>query len=209
MLCAVGTRTVVDSVVEVSGPPENRDELERLLEDLRRRFPGANLQRYLDRLPEIAPSAHVAPGAALFGKVRLAEGASVWPGCVLRGDLNDVSVGRGSNVQDGTVIHVGDRDPAIVGADVVIGHRAVVHGCTIEDAVLIGIQSTVLDGAIIGAGSVVGAGAVVTAGTRIPPRSLVLGIPGRVTKTLTGDDEAFQRALAAKYRRLAHNYKAG
>ena len=91
----------------------------------------------------------------------------------------------------------------------VVGHRAVIHGCQIEDAVLVGMGATLLDGAVIGQGSVIAAGSLVTAGTRIPPRSLVLGVPGKVKKTLTEADEAFHRELAAKYMRLAHNYRNG
>jgi len=92
---------------------------------------------------------------------------------------------------------------------VVVGHRAVLHGCRIEDGVLVGIQATILDGAVIGQGSVVAAGALVTAGTQIPPRSLVVGVPGKVKRTLSEADELFQRELAAKYTRLAHNYRHG
>jgi carbonic anhydrase/acetyltransferase-like protein (isoleucine patch superfamily) len=167
------------------------------------------LQRYLAALPRIAEGVYVAPGATLVGAVELAESVSVWPGCVLRGDVNRIEVGPRSNLQDGTVVHVGDRDPALIGADVVVGHRAVIHGCRIEDAVLVGIQATILDGSVIGHGSVIGAGAVVTAGTIIPPRSLVLGVPGKVQRSLDESEEAFHRALAAKYTRLAHNYRHG
>jgi carbonic anhydrase/acetyltransferase-like protein (isoleucine patch superfamily) len=107
------------------------------------------------------------------------------------------------------IVHLGDRDPIVVAEDVVVGHRAVLHGCHIEAACLIGIQSTILDGARIGEGSVVGAGALVTAGTEIPPHSLVLGTPGKVVRTLSDDDLEFHRRLAAKYVRLAHNHRHG
>ncbi len=142
----------------------------------------------------------------LAGDVRLGDDVSIWYGAVLRGDLRAVTVGPRSNIQDGTVIHVADDGPCEIGADVVVGHRAVVHACRVEDACLIGMQSTVLDGAVIGAGSVVGAGAVVTPGKIIPPRSLVLGTPGKVVRQLTPEDEAFHRALAGKYVRLKENY---
>jgi gamma-carbonic anhydrase len=203
------SRTVVGSVARVSAPPAQLAELEAQLGDGRRRFPGALFQRYLLQIPQLAGTAYVAPGAALIGSVELAEEASVWHGCVLRADLNRIQVGARSNLQDGCVVHVGDRDPTLVGADVVVGHRAVLHGCRVEDAVLVGIQATLLDGCVIGHGSVVGAGAVVTAGTLVPPHSLVLGIPGKVQRTLTEADEAFHRELAAKYVRLAHNYRQG
>jgi carbonic anhydrase/acetyltransferase-like protein (isoleucine patch superfamily) len=184
-------------------------ELEAALHTLRARFPGAIIERYLAQVPRLAENTFVATGAALVGDVEVLEGASVWYGCVLRGDINRIQLGARSNLQDGAVVHVGDRDPALIGADVVVGHRALIHGCQIEDAVLVGMGATVLDGAVIGQGSVIGAGCLVTAGTRIPPRSLVLGVPGKVKKTLTDADEVFHRELAAKYMRLAHNYRQG
>jgi len=205
----MASRTVVGSVERVSAAPANLAELEAQIEALRRRFPGALIQRYLAQVPRLAPDAYLAPGAALVGSVELAAGVSIWHGCILRGDLNRIEVGAGSNVQDGSVVHVGDRDPAVLGSEVVVGHRAVLHGCRIEDGVLVGIQATILDGAVIGQGSVVAAGALVTAGTQIPPRSLVVGVPGKVKRTLSEADELFQRELAAKYTRLAHNYRHG
>jgi carbonic anhydrase/acetyltransferase-like protein (isoleucine patch superfamily) len=205
----LASRTVVDSVTPVDGPPARVEALETILADLRLRHPGAVFARYLDRVPEIDPSAFVAPGVAIVGAVRLGPRTSVWFGCVLRGDVNRIELGAGSNLQDGTVVHLGDDDPTIVGEDVVVGHRAVLHGCTVGDGTLVGIQSTVLDGAKIGHGSIVGAGALVTAGADIPPRSLVLGAPAKVVRTLTAADEDFHRRLAGKYTRLAHNYKVG
>ena len=145
----------------------------------------------------------------MIGDVQRGEQVSVWYGSVLRGDVNKIEVRRRSNLQDGVVVHLGDRDPVLVDEDVVVGHRAVLHGCIIGAGCLIGIQSTILDGVKIGEGSVIGSGALVTAGTEIPPRSLVLGMPGKVVKTLRGEDEAFHRKLAGKYVRLAHNYRVG
>ena len=205
----MSSRTIADSVVRVSAPPAELRELEAQLAALRARYPGVFLQRYLAALPRIAGDVYVAPGATLVGDVALAESVSVWPGCVLRGDVNRIQIGPRSNLQDGAVLHVGDRDAALIGADVVVGHRAVLHGCSIEDAVLVGIQATVLDGSVIGHGSVIGAGAVVTAGTIIPPHSLVLGVPAKVQRSLSESEEAFHRELAAKYTRLAHNYRHG
>jgi gamma-carbonic anhydrase len=115
-------------------------------------------------------------------------------------------VGDRSNIQDGTVVHVGDFSPCTVGADVVVGHRVVLHGCRVEDACLIGMQSTILDDAVIGEGSLVGAGALVTSKTVIPPRSLVLGSPAKVIRSLTPEDQTFHRQMAAKYARLKENY---
>jgi carbonic anhydrase/acetyltransferase-like protein (isoleucine patch superfamily) len=205
----MAVRTVPDSVVQVDGPPRDVHVLQASLRGLRTRFPGVILERYLDRIPTIADDAHVAPGAVLIGDVTLGRQASVWPGCVLRADLAAIRIGARSNLQDGTVVHLGDEDPTIVGEDVVVGHRAVLHGCTVHDAVLVGIQATLLDGVVVGQGSVIGAGAVVTAGTVIPPRSLVLGVPAKVVKTLGEEVEDFHRRLAAKYVRLAHNHRLG
>ena len=203
------SRTVPGSVARVSAPPANLAELERQLSTLRARFPGAVIQRYLAQVPRAAEGVYVAPGAALIGSVALAEQVSIWHGCVLRADINRIEVGPRSNVQDGSVVHLGDRDPALIGADVVVGHRAVIHGCVIEDAVLVGIGATILDGCVVGHGSVIGAGAVITAGTHIPPRSLVLGVPAKVKRSLEEEEERFHRELAAKYTRLAHNYQHG
>ncbi len=205
----MASRTIAHSVDKVAGPPPNLPALERALAQLRRRFPGAVFERYLDRVPRVATGAHVAPTAALIGDVQIGEDASIWYGCVLRGDVNRIEVGARSNLQDGTVVHLGDRDPTILGEDVVVGHRAVLHGCTIGARTLVGIQATILDGATIGEGSVIGSCALVTAGMEIPPRSLVLGVPGKIRRTLGSEAGEFHRELAAKYTRLVHNYTFG
>lgn len=205
----MASRTIAHSVTPVTGVPRNLEVLDRALASLRRRFEGAVFERYLDRVPVVATGARVAATAAVIGDVRIGEDASVWYGCVLRGDVNRIEIGARSNVQDGTVIHLGDRDPTIIGEDVVVGHRAVLHGCKIGARTLVGIQATILDGAVIGEGSVIGSCALVTAGTVIPPNSLVLGVPGRVFKTLDRSAEEFHRELAAKYTRLVHNYTHG
>lgn len=205
----MASRTVVDSVERVEGPPPNVEALESSLETLRAQHPEVVFRRYLDTVPSVDPTAYLAPTAALIGDVTIGARASVWYGCVLRGDVNRIVLGEDSNLQDGTVVHLGDNDPTIIDAEVVVGHRAVVHGCTIGGGTLVGIQSSILDGAVIGEGSIIGSGAVVTAGTRVPPRSLVLGIPGKVVRTLTAADEAFHRKLAGKYVRLSHNHREG
>ncbi len=202
-------RTITDSVSTAPGHPADLARLEGALDTLRGRFPGAIFARYRETVPDVGNDTFIAAGAAIVGDVRLAEGVSVWYGCVLRGDVAAITIGARSNIQDGTVIHLGDHDPTVVGEDVVVGHRAVLHGCTIEDGCLIGIQATILDGAVIGQGSVVGAGAVVPAGMVVPPRSLVLGLPAKVVKPLGEEAEAFHRRLAAKYLRLQHNHRLG
>ena len=205
----MASRTVVDSVHVVEGPPREVVALEARLTELRRRFPGAILERYLDHVPDVASRVHIAPGAAVVGAVSLGEAVSVWYGCVLRGDVNRIEIRERSNVQDGAVIHLGDHSGTFVAEEVVIGHRAVIHGCRIGGGTLVGIQATILDDAVIGEGCVIGSCALVTAGSVIPPHSLVLGVPGKVVKTLSAEDEAFHRQLAGKYTRLAHNYRVG
>ncbi len=205
----MASRTVVDSVNAVTFPPPNVAELSVALASLRSAHPGVHIERYLAALPKVGTNVWIAPTAVLVGAVEIADDASVWFGCVLRGDLNRISLGARSNLQDGTVVHVGDNDPVVIEEDVVVGHRAVLHACHIGARSLIGMQATVLDGAHVGPGSVVGAGALVPAGMVIAPRSLVLGVPGRVVRTLGEQDEAFAAALAGKYQRLAHNYLRG
>ncbi|MEZ4385042.1 MAG: gamma carbonic anhydrase family protein [Nannocystaceae bacterium] len=205
----MASRTIATSVVKVDGPPAGVEALEERLASLRARHPGALIERYLDRVPKLGERVRIAPGAAIVGDVELADDVSVWYGCVLRGDVQRIEVRARSNVQDGTVVHLGDDDGVLIDEEVVIGHRAVIHGCRIGAGTLVGIQATILDGAVIGEGSVIGASALVTAGAVIPPRSLVLGVPGKVVKRLTAADEAFHRGLAGKYVRLAHNYRVG
>jgi carbonic anhydrase/acetyltransferase-like protein (isoleucine patch superfamily) len=197
---------VTSSVVVVSGPHPDAQVLDRRVEEMRLRFPRAIIDRYLDRVPSAGEGAFIAPGASVVADVRLGVGVSVWYGAVLRGDIAPVVIGDRSNIQDGTVIHVADDGPCLVGADVVVGHRAMLHACRVEDACLIGMQATVLDDAVIGFGSVVGAGAVVTPRTIIPPHSLVLGMPAKVVRTLDEKAADEHRALAGKYTRIAENY---
>jgi gamma-carbonic anhydrase len=198
---------VTSSVVVVDGPHPEAEALDRKLDEIRRRFPRAILDRFVNLVPTVAASAFIAPGASVVADVRLGEQVSIWYGAVLRGDVAHVSVGDRSNIQDGTVLHVADDGPCIVGADVVVGHRAMLHACRVEDACLIGMQATVLDDAIIGTGSIVGAGALVTPRTVIPPHSLVLGMPGKVVRTLDPKVADENRALAGKYVRIMQNYQ--
>jgi carbonic anhydrase/acetyltransferase-like protein (isoleucine patch superfamily) len=198
--------TIATSVTVISGPHAEAERLDARIAALRRRFPRAEIDRYLDLLPSLGGGVLVAPGAALVGDVRLGDDSSIWWGAILRGDLAPITVGARSNIQDGTVMHVADGAPCVVGEEVVVGHRAMLHACRVEDGCLIGMQATVLDEAVIGHGSVVGAGALVTQRTIIPPRSLVLGAPAKVVRALGPADEAFHRAVAHKYVRLKENY---
>lgn len=159
--------------------------------------------------PQLDPEAWVAPGAQLMGRVVLEAGASVWFGAVLRGDNEEIRVGRGSNVQDLTVCHSDMGYPLTIGANCTIGHRAILHGCTIEDGVLIGMGATIMNGARIGAGSLIGAGALVAEGKEIPPGSLVMGAPGKVLRQLDDIAQAQLLKSAEGYRRNAARFRKG
>lgn len=156
-----------------------------------------------DRRPEVDPTAFVAGTAVVVGEVRLGAGVSVWYQAVLRGDTESIVVGAGSNLQDNTTVHADPGFPAVIGARVSVGHNAVLHGCTVEDDVLVGMGATVLNGARIGTGSLVAAGAVVPQGVQVPPGSLVAGVPARVRRVLGPDERAGLRANAERYLLLA------
>lgn len=144
-------------------------------------------------------SAFVAPSASVIGRVTLGPDASVWFGAVIRGDTEDISVGARSNVQDGAVLHADPGSPLVIGDDVTIGHKAMLHGCTVGDASLIGIGAIVLNNAAIGKESLVGANALVTEGKSFPPRSLLVGAPARVLRELTEEEVAEFRNSARHY----------
>jgi len=159
--------------------------------------------------PAVAPGVYLAPGIVLMGDVRLAEHVNVWPGSVLRGDLQPVIVGAYTNIQEHTICHVANGAACLIGDHCTIGHRAVIHGCTIEPGCLIGIGAIVLTGARVGEGSIVAAGALVLENAVIPPRSLIVGLPSKVVRTLKDDEAAQGRELAIKYAQLADAYRAG
>lgn len=163
---------------------------------------------FLDKQPEIDATAYVAKSAELIGCVKIGPSASVWPLCVLRGDINSIEIGEGSNVQDGTIVHLADDYGVKVGKYVTIGHAAMIHACTIEDECLIGMKATILDGAVIGTQSIIGAGALVTKGAIVPPGSVVMGMPARIVKTLSEEERKNVRKLAEKYVQVAQAHKA-
>ena len=166
--------------------------------------------RFEDWLPEVHPSVFVAPGAAVIGDVTLGEDSSLWFGTVLRGDVNTIRVGARTNIQDQTMVHVSHRThPTSIGDDVTIGHKAMVHGCTVGNRVLVGMQAVILDGCEIGEDCLIGAGSLLLEGTRIPPRSLVVGSPGKVKRELR-DEEVARILLSAKhYADMARRYRDG
>jgi carbonic anhydrase/acetyltransferase-like protein (isoleucine patch superfamily) len=167
------------------------------------------IYRLDDETPRIAPSAWVADSAQVMGRVELQEGASVWFGCVLRGDNELLQVGRGANIQDGSVVHSDPGFPLTLGADVTVGHQVMLHGCSIGAGTLIGIQSVVLNGARIGAHSLVGAGSLVTEGKEFPPGSLILGRPAKVVRALGEEEIGKLMKMAAHYVENARRFRAG
>lgn len=160
------------------------------------------IRHFEGQVPEVDKKAWIAEGAAVIGKVTMKEFSSVWYNCTVRGDVNRIEIGKYSNVQDNTVLHVSDTHACIVGDYVTVGHAAILHACTIEENCLIGMGATVLDGAIVGKGSIIGAGALVTKGKVIPPNSLVLGSPAKVVKTLADSELESIHAQALKYKTL-------
>lgn len=161
--------------------------------------------------PAVADTAWVAPTAAVIGDVTIGERTGVFYSAVVRGDTTTITIGEGSNLQDGVVLHADPDFPCTVGSGVSIGHAAVVHGCTIEDDCLIGMGAVVLNGAVVGRGSMVAAGAVVLEGAQIPPGSLVAGVPGKVRRELSADEQAGLRENARHYTELtaAHRVAHG
>ena len=155
-------------------------------------------EEFNGKIPQIDPNAFVAPQVFLSGDVRIGKYASVWPGVVARGDVNYISIGECTNVQDLVCLHVADDDRCIIGDYVTIGHCACIHACTIEDHVLIGMHATVLTGAKIGRGSIIAAGALVLENQVIPPNSLVVGVPAKVIKTIDRVKNIHAQALKYK-----------
>ena len=159
--------------------------------------------------PTIHPTAWVAPSADVTGDVTLGEHASVWYQCVLRGDIAAIRVGAETNVQDLTVVHVDVGRPCVIGDRVGIGHRAIIHGCVVEDDCLVGMGAIVLSHAVVGRGSVIAAGAVVREGMHVPPDSLVVGVPGRVARSVDEELRRRARRTVEHYRALKEHHRSG
>jgi len=165
------------------------------------------LAQFLDVQPAIHETCFVAPNAVVIGNVSLHEEASVWFQTVLRADINRIVIGPRTNVQDGSVVHLADDYGTFVGELVTVGHKAVLHACTIADEVLVGMGAIVLDGAEIGARSIIGAGALVTGGKKFPAGSLIIGSPAKVVRTLSLEEQAGIKVWAEKYMVLARAYR--
>jgi carbonic anhydrase/acetyltransferase-like protein (isoleucine patch superfamily) len=158
--------------------------------------------------PKVAESAYIDPSAQVIGDVAVGERSSVWPNVTLRGDVNQIRVGEETNIQDNAVLH-GEtgRWPVVLGDRVSVGHSAVLHGCVVEDECLIGVGATVLNGARVGRGSVVAAGALVPEGMQVPPASLVMGVPGKVKRAVSEEEQTRFRLSAERYVNLRKIYK--
>ena len=167
------------------------------------------IRSYRGRTPQIPASAYIDPQAVIIGDVTIGEHSSVWPCTVIRGDVHWIRIGARTNVQDGCVLHVmKDEHPLQLGDAVTVGHGVILHGCTIESRVLIGMGSVLLNGAKIGTGSIVAAGTLVPEGTVVPPGSLFMGHPGKLRRALTLEDQASIDAYAARYVEYSETYKA-
>ena len=163
--------------------------------------------KFKEFYPKIHSSAWVAPSADLIGNIEIGENSSVWFGCVIRSDVNEVRIGKNSNIQDLSCIHTDTNTKTIIGDNVTVGHKVMLHGCKIEDNCLIGMSATILDDAVIGEGSIVGANSLVTSGKVFPPRSMIMGSPAKVVKQLTQEDVDKLIAHAAHYVEYKNNYR--
>lgn len=167
--------------------------------------------------PKISKKAWVAPSADIIGNVKIGKDSSVWFGVVIRGDVHKIRIGKRTSIQDLSMIHVthykkedmSDGNPTIIGDDVTVGHKVMLHGCTIENGCLIGMSATILDGAVIGEGSIVGAHSLVTSNKVFPPHSLIMGSPAKVVKTLNDEEVANLIAHAGRYVKFKEEYHTG
>ncbi len=160
-----------------------------------------------DRHPDIAADVFIAAGAMVIGDVTIGAGSSVWYNAVLRGDIAPIRIGRGSNVQDGAVLHVDEGVPCTIGDNVVIGHGAVIHSAAVQDGVMVAMQATLLSGSVVGAESIVGANALVAEGKEFPPRSLIVGVPGKVLRAVSEEQLQAVRENARRYSAYAQAHK--
>ncbi len=159
--------------------------------------------------PEIADDAFIAPGAQIIGNVKIGKGASIWYNCVLRGDMHSIVVGERSNIQDGSVVHITSKTHGtIIGDDCLIGHMAIVHGCTLHDRAFVGLGSIVMDGCVIESDGMLAAGAMLTPGKRIPSGQLWAGRPAKYMRDLSPEEIAYNRAGVTHYAELAQRQKA-
>jgi len=172
------------------------------------------IYKFKEFFPKVKKSAWIAPSADVIGNVTIGKDSSIWFGCVVRGDVNKITIGKRTNIQDLSMIHVTHSEPecnmagnaTIIGDDVTVGHKVMLHGCTIKNKCLIGMSATILDGAVIGEGSIVGANSLVTANKIFPPRSLIMGSPAKVVKTLTEKEVDALKNHAGLYVNYKNDY---
>ncbi len=172
------------------------------------------IHSFQNRTPQIDPSSYIAPSADVIGDATIGADCSIWFGTVIRADVHYIKIGNRTSIQDLSMVHVthhklddrSDGHPTIIGDDVTVGHRVMLHGCTIKNACLIGMSATILDGAVIGEESIVGAGALVTKNKVFPPRSLILGSPAKFVRELTSDEIAELYGSASRYVRFKDEY---
>ena len=173
------------------------------------------VHKFKNITPTLGEKTWIAPSADVIGDVSIGKDCSIWFGCVVRGDVHYITIGDRTNIQDLSMLHVthykkedkSDGNPTIIGSDVTIGHRVMLHGCTIEDACLIGMSATILDGAVIGKESIVGAGALVTKNKIFPPRSLIMGSPAKLVKELSDEEVKELYASASRYVKFKEDYR--
>lgn len=158
-------------------------------------------------MPEIHPSAYIHPSAVVIGKVKIGARASIWPGCVLRGDIEPIEVGEETSFQDQSVAHTSDGLPVKIGKRVVIGHRATIHGAVVGDDAMIGMGANLLDGSELGAGSILAAGALLTEGKKVPPGSLAVGVPAKVLRQVTPQETERIHQGAQDYVKRMESYR--
>lgn len=165
------------------------------------------ISKFEDKFPVIHPTAFVAENSTVIGDVEIGEDSSIWFGSVVRGDVNYIRIGERTNIQDNCVIHVsGGTHPTVLGNEITVGHRVLLHGCTVDDRCLIGMGAILMDGVHVGEECLVGAGSLLTPGTIVPPRSLVIGSPARVKRELTSDEIAFLDRSWRNYTELKLRY---
>lgn len=165
------------------------------------------MMTFNEHKPIVDSGAWIMPGTSIIGRVRLASGVSIWPGAVLRGDIEEISIGENSNIQDNVSCHTSTNLPLIVGENVTVGHNAVLHGCIIGDGCLIGMGAVILDGVKLGNGCIVGAGAVISPGKVIPDGVMVVGVPGKPKRDLTEEEKTEIIVNAERYLKLAEEYR--
>ena len=173
------------------------------------------VHKFKNIMPSLGEKTWIAPSADVIGDVSIGEDCSIWFGCVVRGDVHYITIGDRTNIQDLSMVHVthhkkedrSDGHPTIIGNDVTVGHRVMLHGCTIEDACLIGMSATILDGAVIGKESIVGAGSLVTKNKVFPPRSLIMGSPAKLVKELSDEEVKELYASASRYVKFKEDYR--